>query len=1460
MRQAISLLGVKHNTLRQVDARIPVGKLTCITGVSGSGKSTLVEDCLMSEAARRHRALRLTGHCLDTPYSPRIDSASVPYVVSVRQGILHWNSRSTVGTATGVLQRLRPVICSHGHVRGTCGRLNPLTAADVAEWCAIHHADAKVSVFAAVQRRVLGPVARFVPQLPADSDPVIALTETGASLLEHELMSPRSARRVIARLQRDVFLATGLVLAAANRKLCAAAVENAMAAAAHPDDVVLIVQKGREHSEISLRGALLSPSEPQLFLSPTESLLSFNSRLPTSGRCLSCDGLGVVDRIATASVIADPSAPVAGGGLAIPYDEKTSKYRHFPPLAEELRGLLVANGCSTDAKWSQLPAQVREQILNGSKDLIIQPLRPDGRSIGKRKAFVGVVDRLKAKKSAKTSSRAVADSLTATHECPDCQGTRLSATARAIWLNDKSFADILRMTFTDATQWIPSLASDLRLPTADRRSVNYVTRLCQATVDLGLGHIQLCRAISTLSGGESQRLRIAQSLDATLVGACYALDEPTRGLHATDAIHLCDTLRDLLNPTTSVILVDHTPSVVQKADHCIEMGPGGGHEGGTVVYDGPPSKSPLLAESRRSQAFMPTKAALPKRISLTGIDCRCIRNQSIDFPLNAITCITGVSGSGKSTLVRDVLYPALRHWIADKKKSGQHHKAISVPHPIATASFATQNAISTNPRSTILTFLGLADDFRNWFYRSSDARTLGLLPNHFSPNSRLGQCSRCDGLGHFGADQDHTGRPCSACLGAKLNPHALFAKYQDRTVTDWLSTEVSQLLHGDTLPPTVLTAATLMKSLGLGHLALGRTVPSLSGGECQRLRIIQSLASDRNSPTATSAHHLYILDEPAGGLHPRDITQLANALKTIANSGRATIVLVEHSLQLIRHADWIVDIGPGSGPDGGRMLFSGATSDFLKRGPTNSPTRTALLGKITKTPHAERHARIGNLESVTTTPDAALASFRDYLNGEAGELDVDVHSIPARPSYLVTSDGGETRGDYSILAMLGLALPLFDLMASESPFHQQSNLLSDMAVRTLALDSWKRLPECRLAWFPATAAASEEAIGYLDVAEAIQQYAHKTQCEWFDGSRILKRPPRPSDIPPHPFAVRLLMEESAPHEDAVSRAFSLGQGWISLLEPSRNTVRDFSTRLIDSKHSRIGTRQLSPHIFDPAIRSSACTLCLGNGWVEEFSRRLIVSNERYSFEDDRLYTRHASEALRLCMRRLMKPAAARLHTHGLIDLTVPLQDMPPSTKAAFWYGFPERSFLREGGDEEKKSDWYQWLGVFNYAERGMWRSSSRQWAEELAESRKKTACPKCGGSGLGWEAQSHRVAGISLQSILRQWSIEKLHAWISRLRPKSSGGKTAATRLERQAALCLKFGLGRVKCGARWRTLSHDSRLTAAALHAGINQLLNAQAFLAVDKNTPARDAKTLLTRLRMLGPMAWEHTVSAHG
>lgn len=163
----------------------------------------------------------------------------------------------------------------------------------------------------------------------------------------------------------------------------------------------------------------------------------------------------------------------------------------------------------------------------------------------------------------------------------------------------------------------------------------------------------------------------------------------------------------------------------------------------------------------------------------------------------------------------------------------------------------------------------------------------------------------------------------------------------------------------------------------------------------------------------------------------------------------------------------------------------------------------------------------------------------------------------------------------------------------------------------------------------------------------------------------------------------------------------------------------------------------------------------------------------------------------LCMRRLMKPAAARLHTHGLIDLTVPLQDMPPSTKAAFWYGFPERSFLREGGDEEKKSDWYQWLGVFNYAERGMWRSSSRQWAEELAESRKKTACPKCGGSGLGWEAQSHRVAGISLQSILRQWSIEKLHAWISRLRPKSSGGKTAATRLERQAALCLKFGLGR---------------------------------------------------------------------
>ncbi len=1452
--RSILLRGATENNLKGVTVSVPVGLLTCLTGVSGSGKSTLVDDCLVddclvAEAARRHQVLSRSTRRVPTPYSPRLEEARLPYVVCVRQGILQWNSRSTVATATGLLQRLRDVMARHPEVRSGGKPLGPLRAETVADWCLTHHGGSTTRVSAAIERRVLGPISphieRAIRRL-GDLPVTMSVVETGHSP-QAVGDPPEKFRRMVTKTHRDVYAILGEPVPAGRAGEFRARVQLGMDVAKTPDDIVLAFPDEGDESCVLLAGCLLDPSDPRVFWVPSHSLLSFNSQLPRSGRCPTCEGTGAVEEISEAGLIADPAVPLAGGGLRIPYEAATARYKYFPPLAEEIRGLLTAHSLSVNAAWKDLGDLARAEILQGSGDRVIQPRSPDGGPKGKRKPFTGLIDRIRSKLAGDSSGAAALAALRRSGPCPDCGGTRLNHAARSVFFGGRSFPDILNQTLAETGDWLAATAGVLS-DTLSSGTLAALAALCGAGNQLGLGHLALNRPVGTLSGGEGQRLRIAGALAARLQGACYALDEPTRGLHAADAAQLCDTLRDLADGDTTVLLVEHNPAVVAGADWVVEMGPGGGPEGGEVVYDGPPGSSPLLntPETKRTRpAFAPAG-----ELVLKGIVCRNIRDQELTFPLGGVVCVTGVSGSGKSTLVRDVLAPALEAWIESGATTGNNFRKLTVRGRIDRLVYVSQNALSTNPRSLVLSFLGLADVFRDWFHRNSDATDLGLSAGHFSPNTELGQCPACEGLGRVGQAGEGAA-VCPACAGTRFHPHVLFARCRERGVGDWLALDLHTHAESEEAPEFLRGAARLASELGLGHLSPGRALPTLSGGECQRLRIVKALLEAQAPAKGDRPHQLFVMDEPAAGLHPADVDRLNTALHRVVAKGENTLVLVEHNLSVIRLADWVVDVGPSSAEQGGQVMFAGSVESFLRSGPPESRTRQALRGKlqIPKTRQTRSHP-VNNPDRPHGAAEA-IGAFRDFLAQAVGERDADETAIPTRPAYLISAGGEDTHDAHDVLGLLSLSLPLFRVFAAESAVIGQTVYSDDGAARAAAVAALTMIPGRRAAWFPATTVAAQSVVTWEDIRAAIKRGLTAGTREWFDGASVQRKAPPTSPPSEGTRHVRLLLPLELPAEEAVRRAFALGEGWLSVIDPVSAQVFDFTTRAISNTDLRVGARWMMPQLFDPGIAQMACTLCKGGGNVEAVEEKLVIADRNAGIRQDRLFTKHAMEALRAARRRQMLPAIDRLAEAGLVELDAPPGGMSSDVLTAFWFGYPDKSFLSSGGNENHKGDWYQWLGLANYVVEHMWKSPDRSWANELNASRHKRQCPRCGGTGLGWEARLREVGGITLQTVLTEWTVKRLSGWLNRLEAFTGNGRSALLDARARADSAVRLGLGELRCGARYPSLSPGDRFRTFAVAAARHQLLGATAYVRPPTET-AGDTARLIAALREDGNMEW--------
>ena len=1436
----VSIRGASENNLKGVSIALPLGKMSCLAGVSGSGKSSLVEECLVVEADRRLEALNGRSRHFPLPYRPAIDSAELPFTILVSQGVLRWNARSTVGTASGIIPALRTLMLPFCTVRARNGEaaVGP-DARTVAKWLSAQHPDASVSTLALIGRRVLGPLGpRIDAAVAAYPKALICVVETGQDPDVSKAAAPGRHRSTVARTQRDLYAVTAMGVKVRDRGALEAAMSSAFGLIRYPAAVKVLLEDSAHHQLIDLEGTLVHQTEREPLLQPNETLLSFNSVLPRSGRCSTCEGLGEINGVASAALIRDETEPLAYGGLAIPFDARAMRYRYFAPLSEELAGLLAGSGLKPVARWKDLSAALQESVMRGDPR-IIQPLSPDGRPRGKKKPFVGVVERVEQALAGASAAVDALAHLRRRSRCPECRGSRLNYAARRVHVGETSLDILFGLSLEQLLEWLPAL-SDGRSGTRST-TIDALRRLLVHCRELGLGHLALLRPTASVSGGEGQRLRIARGLVERVASAAYVLDEPTRGLHAVDSLNLVNALENLLRPDSAVILVEHNPIVLRSVDHVVELGPGAGPDGGTVIYEGDPRGVPALRDPDSVESHSPQKGS--GWISLEGVDIRNVRQQSFRLPTGAITCFTGVSGSGKTTVVRDSLRPALDAWLAGTRGSGTTYRTIDVSGQALTGVLhVPQLALTDNPRSLVLTYLGLADDFRPWFADASGADSLGIHAGHLSPNTTDGACRSCDGLGTTSLEGDRLAMRCGGCNGSGLRPIALFPSVLGKNVSEWLSLPASALVSQGNLPARIGAASRLLDELGLGHISLGRRIPTLSGGESQRLRITAALldfetARDR----ARENHFAFLLDEPAAGLHIADVRKLMSALRRVVSGNKHTVILVEHSLYMIGQADWLVEMGPGAAADGGKVMFQGSPSEMRTRGPRDSLTRKALLGDLPRTGKRTR-----DWPTPETSDDGPGAAFQPIPE----EKDHEDDTPPALTHPTFALDSESTSGyAHDTLALVGAALPLYTIFAESSstsggmPYKDEATLLS------AARSAIARAPDAMVGFFPATQLAANERVTWPDMRRAIDAHLAAGAWGWFDGAEVSRRRSKADGGPEKVQAARMVMAPGLELEVSLARAIALGEGWISIVSPKTNRVDDFSLRAVDGDRTRVGKRWQVPQIFDRASRLASCELCDGAGTVAHVDEKLVRGDAGKPVTDLRFFTKLAGEALKAALRKRMLPALTRLAESGLIDLTLPYDQLDEMDRAALWFGYPGKEFLAQGGRPDVKGDWYRWRGLVGYILSDVWRVSDRTWSEAVVASRHSRGCPECGGTGLGWEARQRRVGSTSLQDIMSKWTLGRLRDWIDEI--PSSKAK-AFLRLRQSVDVALASGLRDVRCGSRLAELEPKHRLLARAIAYHENELSGAIVVIKPGSPGDKRLIEQFLQQIRSSTRMRW--------
>ena len=918
----IRIRGARMHNLKNIDVDLPRDRLIVFTGLSGSGKSTLAFDTLYAEGQRRYveslstYARQFLGQ-MDKPDVDTLEGLSP--AVSIEQRTTNRNPRSTVGTITEIYDYLRLLYARVGEaVCPQCSRpIAAQSAQDMVNTLAALPAGSKIILLAPLVDDRKGTYAELFNRLRKEGF-VRARVDGEIITLDQEIALDKNRRHRIEAVVDRLVIKPGV-----ERRLA----ESTATALALSEGLLLVhfPTEGRdrllsERASCVTCGISLPDLTPQLF--------SFNN---PKGACPECAGLGVKQFFDPGLIVPDPRLSLNQGAVAPWKNRAPDSY-----AAGLLTALAAAYGFSLDTPFKKLPARARKAILEGTGRKVISfSYVRRGRRHLFDKPYAGLIPQL-AKRYRETGSARKREDLEQfinTQPCPVCHGARLNPTALAVRFAGR---DIAALTALSIDQLVTEFAA-IRLEGKDEPVAAPILKEINERLSflkgVGLGYLSLDRSAGTLSGGESQRIRLASQIGASLMGVLYILDEPSIGLHQRDNQRLIRTLTRLRDLGNTVIVVEHDADTILAADHVLDMGPGAGVHGGEVIYNGPVAglfdhDKSLTGGYLSGRLTIPLprqrrKASRNRRLTVKKATVNNLREITVSFPIGAMTCVTGVSGSGKSSLVMETLYKGAVNALRQGRLQAGPCAAISGLDHIDKVIDIDQSPIGRTPRSNPATYTGVLTPIRELFSRLPEARARGYRPGRFSFNIKGGRCEACEGDGviriamHFLPDVYVT---CEACRGRRYNNDTLDILYRGKNIAEVLDMTVEQAADFFKNIPVISNRLQTLADVGLSYISLGQSSVTLSGGEAQRIKLARELAKRSTGRT------LYILDEPTTGLHPADIRHLLAVLGRLVDSGN-TVVVIEHNLDVIKTADYVIDIGPEGGDGGGRVVAAGTPEE-----------------------------------------------------------------------------------------------------------------------------------------------------------------------------------------------------------------------------------------------------------------------------------------------------------------------------------------------------------------------------------------------------------------------------------------------------------------------------------------------------------------------------------------------------
>ncbi|HTY18249.1 MAG TPA: excinuclease ABC subunit UvrA [Myxococcota bacterium] len=922
----IAIRGAREHNLRGIDVRLPRDKLVVITGLSGSGKSSLAFDTLYAEGQRRY-VESLSAYArqfLDQLAKPDVESIEgLSPAISIEQRTASRNPRSTVGTVTEIHDHLRLLFARVGQPHcWICGSpIASQTAQQIVDRVLALPEGSRVQVLAPVVR---GRKGEYRKELEAFRKQGFARVRIDGSTLElgDEIRLARQAKHDI-----DLVIDRIAVRPTARARL-AESVESALRLA--EGLVTIDVGPGREEWPLSEANACArcDVSFPEI----TPRLFSFNG---PQGACPRCNGLGTRDEFDPERIVPDPERPLARAiepwGASAQRARAASRRRAKSMrtsrgyYTELLTALASHFGVSLETPWRELPEAVRRGILHGTADEVSFTLQRGGRSQRLSRAWDGVIGELERRREASGEELL---RFTRPLPCPECGGSRLRREARAVAVGGMGLDALGRLSIAALADFLDRL----ELPEAQRRIAERIVREIRERLgfllDVGLDYLTLERGTTTLSGGEGQRIRLATQVGTSLLGVLYVLDEPSIGLHPRDNRRLLASLERLRDQGNSVIVVEHDEETIRSADWVVDMGPGAGVHGGALVAEGPPEAIAASADSltgaylagrRRIEPPAARRAPGDRWLVLRGCSEHNLQHVDLRVPLGLFTVVTGVSGSGKSTLVNDTLHRVLAQRLHGAEQPPGRFESIEGLEQIDKVIDVDQSPIGRTPRSNPATYTGAFDGIRRIFSQVPEARVRGYGPGRFSFNVKGGRCEACRGDGilrvemHFLPDV-FVG--CEVCRGRRYNRETLEIAYRGKTIADVLDLSVEEAVGFFERFESVQRPLRTLHEVGLDYLRLGQAATTLSGGEAQRIKLSRELARQGTGRT------VYILDEPTTGLHFADVERLLGVLQRLAALGN-TVIVIEHHMDVVKSADWVIDLGPEGGEAGGTIVAEG---------------------------------------------------------------------------------------------------------------------------------------------------------------------------------------------------------------------------------------------------------------------------------------------------------------------------------------------------------------------------------------------------------------------------------------------------------------------------------------------------------------------------------------------------------